>query len=224
MSYTTSGGKDRATRIAAVVLLHAAFGAAFLSLGGYKAIENLVDPLKPVFVPDDPLPPEPKPQLPEQTDEILTPVVPEPVVVVKNPVQQPDPPVIVDRTPTPEPGPIVDSTTAGRPPVEPPVAHNVEKKLALYDTRYNDLLQPNYPGSARALGQEGRVTIEVIIGTDGRVMEARLLESSGFTDLDSAALKHARKYWRFKPATEDGKPVISSVKRAILFKLDIQRG
>lgn len=226
MSYTTTSGQERATRLAVVMLLHAGMGALLLSMGGYKALQKMVAPIKPTFVEADP-PPVTKPVEPKTTLDPVEPKIPRVVIDIDKPVApNSGPPVTMAAGPETPTGPVqsADSTNTGAGPVDPPVHHDVVRTLASNDPRYNDMLQPNYPGAARAIGAEGRVELEVIIGIDGRVMEARLIKSSGNNDLDSAALRHAKKYWRFKPATEDGKPVISSVKRAILFKLDIERG
>ena len=55
---------------------------------------------------------------------------------------------------------------------------------------------PAYPDSARKAGREGSVEIELEVGADGRVVEARILSSSGFEALDRAALDALRR-WRF---------------------------
>ncbi len=224
MSFVTSSGQERGVRIAAVVLLHAAFGAAFLSMGGYQAIRVLVEPTDIQFVPDTPVPPEPVPTPPETNLDKFDPDVPKIDITIRD---NPTPlgPVVTTKNDTGvDSGPVTVVPDPGPATIVPPVVHKAVTTYALFDPRYDHYQQPNYPGSARALGIEGRVTLEVTIGVDGRVMDARLINSSGSDDLDTAALKHAKRYWRFKPATEDGKPVISTLKRNILFKLDVQRG
>lgn len=69
------------------------------------------------------------------------------------------------------------------------------------------LTQPPYPSASIRFGEEGTVTVEVRVGTDGRVRESRLRHSSGFPRLDAAALEEARRAWRLRPATVDGVPV-----------------
>lgn len=64
---------------------------------------------------------------------------------------------------------------------------------------------PKYPESARDLGATGRVVIRVVVGTDGKVKEARMLSSFGNPACEAAALT-AAKQWEFKPATKDGVP------------------
>jgi len=51
------------------------------------------------------------------------------------------------------------------------------------------------------------VRLRLLVGTDGVPEEVRLLESSGYQELDAAATRVAG-YLRFSPATDnDGKPL-----------------
>jgi protein TonB len=63
---------------------------------------------------------------------------------------------------------------------------------------------PVYPAIAQQARVEGVVIIEAIIGTDGRVKEARILKSKPL--LDEAALTAVRQ-WVFSPTTLNGVPV-----------------
>ena len=63
---------------------------------------------------------------------------------------------------------------------------------------------PVYPAIAQQARVEGVVIIEAIIGTDGRVKEARVLRSKPL--LDEAALAAVRQ-WVFSPTTLNGVPV-----------------
>ncbi|MFK3737924.1 TonB family protein [Massilia sp. TN1-12] len=56
----------------------------------------------------------------------------------------------------------------------------------------NACYRPSYPAAALASGAGGKTTVEVRIGVDGRVAEARIAASSGRTDLDEAALAGIR--------------------------------
>jgi protein TonB len=69
-------------------------------------------------------------------------------------------------------------------------------------------------------GVEGAVTIELRVGPDGRVREARVQRSSGFPRLDAAALEEARRVWRLQPATFDGSPVEAWHAVRVSFRLD----
>lgn len=63
---------------------------------------------------------------------------------------------------------------------------------------------PAYPPMAQQARIEGIVIIEAVIGTDGRVKEARVLRSKAL--LDDAALQAVRQ-WVFTPTTLNGVPV-----------------
>ncbi len=65
---------------------------------------------------------------------------------------------------------------------------------------------PGYPSSARRMGEQGQVRLDVHVGADGAVIEVQLRESSGSAALDRSAMEAVRK-WRFRPATVDGQPV-----------------
>ena len=56
---------------------------------------------------------------------------------------------------------------------------------------------------SRLVGETGRVVLRVLIGTDGRVQEARIERSSGFDRLDQVALETARDRWRYRPGRWD---------------------
>ncbi len=80
--------------------------------------------------------------------------------------------------------------------------------------------QPPYPAASIRFGEEGTVTIELLVGIDGRVRESRVLRSSGFPRLDGAALEEALRKWRLKPATLDDAPVEAWHSVRVSFRLD----
>lgn len=49
---------------------------------------------------------------------------------------------------------------------------------------------------------QGTVKLAVLVGTDGRVLDAKVLESSGYTALDKASLR-AGTTCKFEPAVKD---------------------
>lgn len=65
-----------------------------------------------------------------------------------------------------------------------------------------------YPTSARREKHEGTVVVRVEVLTDGHVGRVELARSSGFDDLDQAAVKAARD-WRFEPATDGSRAIVS---------------
>ncbi|KPF73688.1 hypothetical protein IP88_08455, partial [alpha proteobacterium AAP81b] len=79
--------------------------------------------------------------------------------------------------------------------------------------------QPAYPSAARRLGEEGAVVLDVTIGSDGGVLDVRLLTSSGSPRLDAAAIDHARARWHFTPALKDGAAIVSHRTLTVRFRL-----
>lgn len=65
---------------------------------------------------------------------------------------------------------------------------------------------PVYPGSARRLGEQGEVRLDVHVGVDGQVLAVRLRASSGSNALDRSAIDAVRR-WRFTPASVDGQAI-----------------
>lgn len=67
--------------------------------------------------------------------------------------------------------------------------------------------RPVYPEEDARQKHTGTVTMNFLIGTDGRVVESKVLKSSGHRSLDEAALS-ALVMCRFKPpVTPEGQPV-----------------
>jgi len=67
-------------------------------------------------------------------------------------------------------------------------------------------VKPDYPALARRLGQHGKVTVLVLVGESGDVMDVKLDRGSGYSILDQAALDGVRRGYRFTPGTSDGRP------------------
>jgi protein TonB len=52
--------------------------------------------------------------------------------------------------------------------------------------------KPVYPETMRQQHVEGLVVVRVLVGVDGKAREVRIQRSSGWVDLDNAALQAAR--------------------------------
>ena len=83
---------------------------------------------------------------------------------------------------------------------------------------YGENMPPVYPEIARIRGYEGVVLIAAEILSNGRVGEARISKSSGYSILDQAALE-AIKPWRFEPAKKSGRPFTMWVEVPVKFVL-----
>jgi periplasmic protein TonB len=111
-----------------------------------------------------------------------------------------------------------------------PVGTDIEPKIeplqpvqptlttAFVRNRDKGLLQPEYPLIEQRLGNEGRVTVRVLIGTDGRVTQVEPVSFTSEAFLE-ATRKQALKKWRFSPATRDGVPVESWHTMSVRFEI-----
>lgn len=84
---------------------------------------------------------------------------------------------------------------------------------------YHLIPKPPYPSRSRDLGEEGTVIIAILVAADGSVADAYVSKSSGYSLLDGSALSTVKTKWRFKPATNSGKPVASWVRAPINFSI-----
>ena len=84
--------------------------------------------------------------------------------------------------------------------------------------QYAHVAKPEYPWRARRMGWEGTTLLRVLVDQQGHSKSVLISRSSGFDNLDSAAVK-AVKGWRFNPARSGAGPVESWVKIPIVFSL-----
>lgn len=75
-----------------------------------------------------------------------------------------------------------------------------------------------YPEIARKAGIEGRVIVNVLVDTDGRVVETKIIKSLGHSGCDDSAIKAIRSV-RWKPAKQRDRPVKVWVAIPVIFKL-----
>ena len=66
--------------------------------------------------------------------------------------------------------------------------------------------RPAYPRAAVEKRQEGTVKMQFTVGANGKLVGSAVVKSSGYRELDQAALQ-ALIHCRFKPAYREGKPV-----------------
>lgn len=78
-------------------------------------------------------------------------------------------------------------------------------ELPSSDADYLNNPKPPYPLLSKRMGEQGRVVVRTLIGTDGHAQDVQLHQSSGFDRLDQAALNAARQ-WRYVPGKRDGVP------------------
>ncbi|WP_295992730.1 energy transducer TonB [Rugamonas sp.] len=75
-----------------------------------------------------------------------------------------------------------------------------------------------YPKASLMNEEQGNVAMAFLVGTDGNVIESKVEKSSGYKNLDKAAIK-ALSACKFKPGTKDGAVAQTWTKVAYDWKL-----
>lgn len=94
-----------------------------------------------------------------------------------------------------------------------------QPKLVTSGVEYIQPPSPVYPPMSRRMGEEGTVTLRVLVNERGRAERAEISKSSGVPRLDEAARQAAMRTV-FKPYMENGKPMPMLVNVPISFQLD----
>jgi protein TonB len=85
--------------------------------------------------------------------------------------------------------------------------------------REHSNITPEYPSTSKRLGEEGRVLVGVLILANGSVGKVEVLKSSGFPRLDSAAIEHVQRDWRFVPARLGGEAIAAWGRFGVTFQI-----
>jgi len=168
-----------------------------------------------------PLPPPPTPPTPTPPPE---PASPEPAPA------RPPPRAAAPPAPSAPPAPVAPPTSAplGRPRAGASAEGRDDGRTEIITgdnlvpagpdpTHVN--IPPRYPMEAARRNQQGRVRLNILVATDGSVLSAEVLESSGFPLLDRAAREAALK-WRFRPSTRDGMAIPTTIPYSLEFYLE----
>ncbi len=206
------------TGITIAVVLHVAVGYLVISGMGKQMIEKIKNPIETKLIeevkppPKDLPPPPPPPEIKTPPPPFIPP--PEVVVAQQAPVNTITTVTNVQPATNVMPrAPIiqapVDVAAKPAPPARTDPYFNI-----------NDCTKPEYPKSSHRNEEEGTVTIEFLIGADGRVKDSSIKKSSGFRDLDKAAVAALSACNKFRPGTENGKPVEARKLVAYEWKLE----
>jgi periplasmic protein TonB len=182
--------------IAAIVALHVALFAVLASLNVIpvkRSAERLSIQIVPIEI--APPPAAAPPEQPQTKVAVQTPIVAPPPIVA---VPSAPPTVAVAPAPPPQAPTVVAPTAPAGPPSPTPGPVTIGK---LAQMPGNPPL--TYPAAAKLRHQQGVVRLRILVGTDGRVTDIAIAQSSGFDTLDEAALAVIRR-WKFQPATRDG--------------------
>lgn len=88
-----------------------------------------------------------------------------------------------------------------------------------FDSRFARDVQPPYPPGMQRLEIEGRVTVRVLVGTDGRALRIEPVASDHEAFFEATRAWGLRR-WRFTPATRDGVPVEAWRTASVRFEID----
>ena len=121
--------------------------------------------------------------------------------------------VSTSQKPTPPPPPA--------PPAPPPPAIAPTPPVA--DVASQKILPP-YPAVSQRLNEEGTVIANITLDATGNVEDASVATSSGKPRLDDAAIAWLKgKHWKWKPATQNGKPIEARTQVKVVWSLkDVQ--
>jgi protein TonB len=157
---------------------------------------------------------------PEKTAPVFA--IPEPVpdadVVEDYVIMAPEDYALLSPNTTLDPGSLGSFTVVSSPDTDVPPKQGEfvpwdEDPMAI------SLPTPKYPEMARKAGIEGKVYVEVLIDTRGKVRDARIIRNSGANaGFEEAAIEAALKgEWR--PAMQNKQPVAVRVSYPVVFKL-----
>jgi protein TonB len=202
----TGPGRFSPGGLVAAVGINAGVIGALMFAAPYAAPTPEEPPMTIIDVPiEPPVTPPPEPQPREAVKPTALPYVPKPIIPLIQPLDTG--PTTTDVLPLTPPSPgtgTLEGTGTGESvtvdPPAPPPALLVGPAL---DARYADALQPPYPAAEQRLGNDGRVTVRVRIGADGRVKEVRRVSATSdafFRATEQQALRR----WRFQAATRNG--------------------
>jgi len=201
-----------------IIALHIAFFYALRSGLVHQVAKALPREIFANFITEEPAP-QPKPQAAE----------PKTVPVVKKQVTRPTPRPVVAETPSPQaiteaPSPPQESkeplsVTEPAAPAAPSAPSVPATPKLISGVSYITAPRPVYPPLDARMGNEGTVTLRVLINEKGRAEKVDVQKSSGSLRMDDAA-REAVLRALFKPYLEDGKPTPAYVVVPINFTLN----
>jgi len=192
------------TGITIVVLLHLLVAYGIVTGLGKRLVSKMIAPVETKII-EEVKPPPPKELPPPPPPPEMKAPPPPFIPPVEVNVQQPPPPnnTIANATNV-KPATTELQKAPPAPPAAPPgPAKTGVRTAAVVD--FGTCAKPEWPKSSLRNEETGTVTLSFLIAADGRVADSKVVKSSGFRDLDKAAVAGITKC-RFKPGTVDGVP------------------
>lgn len=213
-SQVDNGGGRKFTGLIIVILLHALIVWALVSGLARKVVEVIKSPIETKII-EEVKPPPPPPDTPPPPPPKMTapppPFIPPPEVSVQTPVTT----NTISQTTTNAPP--ANQPFRPTPPAAAPAPAGPSRVAAVVDSR--NCTKPEYPPKSLRNEETGTVTLQFLIGLDGKVVESKVEKSSGYRDLDIAA-RNALSLCKFVPGTVDGKPEQSWTRMQYVWKLE----
>ena len=209
------GGVSRnAVIVGSVVMLHVA-GLWALQSGLLRRAAEVIVPaeLLSEFIPPPPpraappappTPPAPPPPPPRPAPRVQAPRPAPMPVAIADPTPAPNAPVGIT-TPQPPAPPIEAPVAPPAPPAPPAPSAPARIDMPSSDAAYLNNPKPGYPAISKRMGEQGKVVLRVLIGTDGLPQKVEINQSSGYDRLDRQA-QEAVMRWRFVPGKRNGVP------------------
>lgn len=202
MSFIHPSKKNRSSVgvIGAAVLIHILIIWLLVSGLARKATAYLTEPMNATLIEE--VKHIPKPEIPKPK------IIPK-VYVAKSEVKPPDTTSNIQATVTPPP---VTAPPAPPAPVAPVVqAAKMDMSVGCQ--------KPQYPETSRLANEQGAVVVGYLIGADGNIKDSKIMSSSGFKRLDTAA-RDALSLCKFQPGTENGQFVDSWARIKYVWRLN----
>jgi len=98
-------------------------------------------------------------------------------------------------------------------PATPPVVFKPAQAIKASQTI------PDYPFVSLRLREQGTLRLKLTVNEKGLVTDAVVVNSSGFYRLDEAAVAWVKAQWRYSPAMEGTKAVVSMAEAIVEFRL-----
>lgn len=192
------------TGITIVVLLHVLVAYGIITGLGTRLVAKMIAPVETKII-EEVAPPPPKELPPPPPPPEMKAPPPPFIPPVEVNVQQPPPQQNVIANATNVKPPTTEIQKAPPAPPAPPAPGPAKPVNVAAVADFSTCAKPEWPKSSLRNEETGTVTLSFLIAADGRVADSKVVKSSGFRDLDKAAVSGISKC-RFKPGLTDGKP------------------
>lgn len=218
-SHVNSRSASKAGKFAVVAGLHVLVATVFIHSINTRHITlpKVPEDIMVMLTPDVPPPPPPPPEPPKQMVKPTMPDIVVPKVEVQTPPPQEPPPVQATTQADPTPAPPVQAQSTDA-PAQPSTSNSGAMRSAVLADA-NGCAKPAYPPSSLRNEETGTVTLALLVGADGKVSASRVQHSSGYRELDKAAV-NALSMCTFKPAMNNGVPEAGWAQLAYDWKID----